>query len=52
MVLADTLRRQGDADAAVDLGEAVVSIAEAKGDVAGSAWIRRRLGELGVARPR
>jgi tetratricopeptide (TPR) repeat protein len=41
----------GKAAEAAKVGASALGLAERKGDVAGAAWIRRRLAELGVAAP-
>jgi len=51
VLVAETLVLAGHSDEAAEVGASAASAAQAKGDVSGVAWIRRRLREVGVAVP-
>jgi hypothetical protein len=48
MLLIVSVSLAGDMEEATRLGASATALAEAKGDVAGAAWIRGRLAELGA----
>jgi predicted protein tyrosine phosphatase len=47
MLLVLCLAGTGQTNEAASIGAGAIALAEAKGDVAGAAWIRRRVSDLG-----